>query len=158
MSELNFNIDLKYYVENVLNNIPVIPNTTDVFSDVVLEEFRLYYSNGELLEHLDGEHYAIAVFNCIAKQDVAKIVEFLKSDNFEIDDLKSFVDNLKLKKYIHGNTQAYRRWQSGDVGTVRMTFDEQNNKYKIDGFANHYANERNVDLRKNPHHKETDNL
>ena len=56
----------------------------------------------------------------------------------------------KLPQYVNGNTKAYRQWENGDVGIAYLIFNEDKEKYSIDGFANHSAIKRDVDIRIKP--------
>jgi len=142
--------ELNYFLENHLNEVGVLKKTSTAYGDVVLQEFQTHSPNGNILKHSNGEVYGIAVFNAIAEKSIDKIVELIKSRGFSYGEVEQLIDQIKLRKYIHAKTKAYKYWCSGDIGVAVMIYDTAKNIHKISQFSNQTARERNKVIREKP--------
>lgn len=150
MENQEFKAELKDYIQNVLNKLPILPEANISYKNIRLAEFKTHYDNGNPFKHKDGTCYGIAVFDAITVKGRDNIGEFIKKADFTISGLIEFVNRQKLTKYVNGNVKVYVEWQDGDIGDAYMTFDEEKKIYKIKGFANHSASSRNTPVRERP--------
>ncbi len=142
--------ELRHFLENKLNEVGVLKKTITAYDNVVLQEFKTHYPNGNILKHSNGEAYGIAVFNAIAEKSLDKMVELMNSRDFTYWKVEQLIDQIKLKKYVHGKTKAYKYWCSGDIGVASMIYDTVKKTYKMSTFSNQTARERNKIIRETP--------
>lgn len=142
--------ELRHFLENKLNEVVVLKKTITTYHNVVLQEFKTHWPNGNILKHSNGETYGIAVFNAMAEKSLDKIVELINSRDFTYWKVEQLTDQIKLKKYVHGKTKAYMHWCSGDIGVANMIYNTAKKTYGISTFSNQTARERNKIIRETP--------
>jgi len=128
------NTKIKKLLDKELHNHVIIYKAGVSYSGVRIVDFRTKHSNGKDFKHSNGDKYGLAFLNAFTEMGIAKIIEVMDSyPNTSIPIIKKVIEENRLKKYIHRNTQTFLQTKTGDEGQLYMG---DLNDYSTVNFAN----------------------
>lgn len=132
---------IKKLIDEELHDNVIIEKAEVSYSGVKIIDFRTKHSNDKDFKHSNGDKYGLAFLNAFTEIGIAKIIEVMDSyPNTSILIIKKVIEENRLKKYIHGNTQTFLQTKTGDEGQLYM---RDLNDYSTVNFANLTATIRN---------------
>lgn len=133
--------EIKKLLNEELHNHVTILKAEVLYSGIKIIDFRTKYSNGKDFKHSNGDKYGIAFLNAFTEIGIAKIIEAMDSyPTTNITIIKKVIEENRLKKYIHGDTQTFLQTKTGDEGQLYM---KDLNDSSTVGFTNLSAGIRN---------------